>query len=125
MALRCYKCKSNTKLDKNQVWYEWKCDTFHKTSACPLGDKCLKMHIYYSKIQARKSIAAWRDNNSDSDESTAYGSAGGTDTTKMSDTDSIEGGPSDSSDCISEASTEQSDIPGLPDDIAVQLAAIA
>eukprot|EP01060_Flectonema_neradi_P039467 TRINITY_DN870_c0_g2_i1.p1 TRINITY_DN870_c0_g2~~TRINITY_DN870_c0_g2_i1.p1 ORF type:complete len:117 (+),score=18.61 TRINITY_DN870_c0_g2_i1:40-351(+) len=53
MSLRCFVCKANKKLDKNSVWYEWKCDAFHTTSRCPNGDKCNKMHIYYSKMQAR------------------------------------------------------------------------
>ena len=53
MSLRCFVCKANKKLNKNSVWYEWKCDTFHMKSECPLGTECSKMHIYYSKMQAR------------------------------------------------------------------------
>ena len=69
MSLRCFECKANRKLNKNQVWYEWKCDTFHKTSKCPLGNKCPKIHIYYSKMQARNAALDKKQRNSDTDSS--------------------------------------------------------
>eukprot|EP01060_Flectonema_neradi_P016514 TRINITY_DN2313_c1_g1_i1.p1 TRINITY_DN2313_c1_g1~~TRINITY_DN2313_c1_g1_i1.p1 ORF type:complete len:164 (+),score=37.57 TRINITY_DN2313_c1_g1_i1:62-553(+) len=53
MSLRCFNCKANRKLNKNLVWYHWKCDEFHRRSECELGDKCPHMHIFYSKLQAK------------------------------------------------------------------------
>eukprot|EP01060_Flectonema_neradi_P037628 TRINITY_DN7626_c0_g4_i1.p2 TRINITY_DN7626_c0_g4~~TRINITY_DN7626_c0_g4_i1.p2 ORF type:complete len:111 (+),score=12.22 TRINITY_DN7626_c0_g4_i1:32-364(+) len=55
MSLRCHVCKQGKKLNKNDVWYRWKCDTFHQKDTCPLGKQCTKMHIYYSKVKAKNS----------------------------------------------------------------------
>eukprot|EP01060_Flectonema_neradi_P037387 TRINITY_DN7513_c5_g1_i1.p1 TRINITY_DN7513_c5_g1~~TRINITY_DN7513_c5_g1_i1.p1 ORF type:complete len:294 (+),score=56.05 TRINITY_DN7513_c5_g1_i1:72-884(+) len=56
MTLKCCVCGENKKLNKNDVWYEWKCVEFHKTSSCSMGEECPKMHIYYSKILAEKAM---------------------------------------------------------------------